>query len=138
MADRASRRIATMLMLCAVAAGALPAAASADAAGAALGAPIVRASAHAVPTGTGSANYVIECTAISVSPAAATRVACSGGGASGAITLPGQVAEVAAVGSGPFGGAFTLCVGGTTYLLGGGTSSNGGCASSAGLTAVVV
>ena len=132
------RRVVIAGLLGGVAAGAMPAAASADAATAALGAPITRATANGVITGSNSMTIALECSAISVSVAASTKVVCSAGPARAQITLPGQVAEIAGTGSGPLA-PFTICATGTTHTVLGGSISSSGCQSSiGGLTAAMV
>jgi hypothetical protein len=133
-----TRRLAIALVLGGTVAGAMPSAASADAATAALGAPITRATANGVITGPNSMTIALECSAISVSPAASTRVSCTAGPASASIALPGPVAEAAGTGSGPLA-PFTICATGTTHtILGGDLTSNGCRPSIAGLTAAMV
>lgn len=115
----------------------MPAAASADAADAALGAPIVRATANGVIQGANRMTIAVECSALSISVAASTQVSCTAGPASARITLPGQAAEIAGTGNGPIA-PFTICASGTTNTVLGGSISSYGCMPSVGLSAAVV
>ncbi len=134
---RVLRRFATGLVVGAVAAGAMPAAASADAASAAMGDPILRATAQGVITSGNSMTIALECSAISVAVAASTEVSCTAGPASASITLPGQAAEIADTGSGPIA-PFTICVSGTTHTVLGADRSSSGCQPSIALSGLAV
>jgi hypothetical protein len=115
----------------------MPAAASADAAEVALGAPVARATANGVVQGTNGMTIVVECSALSIQPAASTRVSCTAGPASAQLTLPGPAAEAVGRGSGPLA-PYTICVSATTHTILGGDIHSSGCLPSVGLSGAVL